>query len=149
MNYPVLFRSLTLATWRAGLPVSPTGLAETSTAFEDSPQRSQSPQAFDSARPVPISSTGQLRRDGDCTRLFSRLNAGRGVAPVIRSDMSGCEIKLPARIPSLLAPFARSLRKGALRLLKGKYSYILNGRSRTEIMCLPPFPVDKRSFRSR
>ena len=99
MNYPPLLRSLTLAPWRAGLPVSPTGLAETSTAFEDAPQRSQSPQAFDSARPVPIGLTGQLRRDGDCTRLFSRLNAGRGIAPVIHFGMSGCGIKLTALYP--------------------------------------------------
>jgi len=112
VNYPALLRSLTLATWKAGLPVSPTGRAGTADCIRRLPQRSQSPQALDSARPVPIGSTGQLRRDGDCTRLFSRLNAGRGVAPAICSDMSDCGIKLTARIPSLLARFARSLREG-------------------------------------
>ena len=35
--------------------------------------------------------------------------------------MSGCDIKLTARIPSLLAPFGRSLRKGPCACSKGKY----------------------------
>ena len=71
VNYPVLFRSLTLAAWgggqgMAGLPGSPTGLADPATVFEDAPQRSQSPQAFDPARPVsrfdgPVATRRRLR----------------------------------------------------------------------------------------
>jgi len=124
VNYPALLRSLTLATWRAGLPVSTTGLAETPTAFEDSPQRSQSPQASDSARPLPISSTGKMQRDGDCTRLFSRLNAGRGVAPVIPQTTISSSIVLTDVSPPYLGLRSR-LRTGhcpVIQVNEGKLS---------------------------
>src|SRR6056297_1670274 len=121
VNYPALLQSLTLATLRAGVPVSTTGLADTPTAFEDSPQRSQSPQASDSARPLPISSTGKMRRDGDCTRLFSRLNAGRGVAPVIPQTTISSSIVLTDVSPPYLGLRPR-LRTGHCPVIQVKVS---------------------------
>src|SRR6056297_2809585 len=125
VNYPALLQSLTLATWRAGVPVSTTGLAETPTAFEDSHQRSQSPQASDSARPLPISSTGKMQRDRDCTRLFSRLNAGRGVAPVIPQTTISSSIVLTDVSPPYLGLRSR-LRTGHCPVIQ----VIGRGRSR-------------------